>query len=88
MRRLGPEVNVCSLDRVKQQLGHSRSLHIDEMRLEESFRGPKPLSTHPHLPAVGELHHRKEPDKKNLNIIVLHSPCFGISYHYSAALMQ
>lgn len=62
-----PEVNICSLDGVKQQLGHSYSLHIDEMRLEESLGGPKPLSTHLHLPAVRELHQRKKPVEKNLD---------------------
>lgn len=61
-----PEVDVCSLDGVKQQLSDSRSLHVDEMRLEESFRGPEPLSTHHHLPTIGELHQRKETVKKNL----------------------
>lgn len=61
-----PEVNICCLDGVKQQLSHSYSLHIDKMRLEEGFRGPKPLSTHLHLPAVRELCHGKEAVKTNL----------------------
>ncbi|KAF3837205.1 hypothetical protein F7725_004669 [Dissostichus mawsoni] len=55
-----PEVDVCSLDGVEQQLGHPRSLHVDEVRLEESFRGPEPLAAHLHLPAIGKLHHTKE----------------------------
>lgn len=66
MRR--PEVNICSLDGVKQQLSHSYSLHIDEMRLEQSFRGPKSLSTHLHQSAVRKLHRRKGPVKTNLDV--------------------
>lgn len=53
---IGPEVNVCSLDGVKQQLGYSSSLHVDEMRLEKSFRSPESFSAHLHLPAIRKLH--------------------------------
>lgn len=53
--RFRPEVNVRSLDGVKQQLSHSRSLNVDEVRLKEGFRSPKPLSSHLHLPTVREL---------------------------------
>lgn len=56
-----PQVNICSLDCVKQQLCHSYSFHIDEMRLKESFRGPKPLSTNRYLPTIRELQHRGKP---------------------------
>lgn len=58
--RLRPEINVCCLDGVKQQLCHSWSLHVDKMGLEECFRSPKPLSTHIHLSPIRELHQRKE----------------------------
>jgi len=63
-RRVGPEVDVCGLDGVKQQLRHSGSLHVDEVGLEESLGGPEPLPAHLHLPAVRELHHREETDCK------------------------
>lgn len=56
VRRLKPEVNVCSLDGVEQQLGHSCSLHVDEVRLEQGLRGSEPLSTYVHLSAIRELH--------------------------------
>lgn len=74
-----PEVNICSLDGVKQQLSHSYSLHIDKMRLEESFGGPKPLSTHLHLPAVRELQHRKGAVKTNLLTL---EPKFDLNVTY------
>ena len=57
---LRPEVDVCGLDGVKQQLGHSGPLHVDQVRLEQSLRGPEAFSTHLHLPPVRQLQHTQE----------------------------
>lgn len=54
-----PEVNICSLDGVEQQLCHSHPLHVDEMRLEKGFRSPEPLPANLHLPAIGELQNKR-----------------------------
>lgn len=59
-QRLRPEIYGCCLDGVKQQLCHSWSFHVDKMGLEQGFRSPKPLTSHVHLSAIGELHQRKE----------------------------
>lgn len=53
--RLRPEINVCSLDGVEEQLSHASSFHVDKVRLEKSFWSPKSLSTYIYLPAIGEL---------------------------------
>lgn len=41
-----PSVYVSCLDGVKEELGHSDTLHVDEVGLEQSLRGLKPLSSH------------------------------------------
>lgn len=60
-RRLRPEVDVCGLDGVEQQLGHTDSLHVDEMRLEEGFGGPETFPAYIHLTPVGKLPQRQGP---------------------------
>ena len=43
--QLGPDVDVAALDGVEQQLGNALALHIDEVGLEKSLWGLKPLPT-------------------------------------------
>lgn len=62
-RRLWPEVDVRSLDGVEKQLSHPDTLHVDEMRLEKSFRGPKTFPTHIHLPPIRELPVKYKPKR-------------------------
>lgn len=53
-----PEVDICSLDGVEQELGNPHPLHVDEMRLEKGLRSPKPFPTHLHLSPIRELQKR------------------------------
>lgn len=41
-----PGVDVGRLDGVEEQLGHSHTFHVDEVRLEQSLGGLKALSSH------------------------------------------
>lgn len=41
-----PGVYVGCLDGVEEELSHSDTLHVDEVGLEQSLRGLKPLSSH------------------------------------------
>lgn len=41
-----PGVYISCLDGVEEELGHSDTLYIDEVRLEQSLRGLKALSSH------------------------------------------
>lgn len=41
-----PGIYVGRLDSVEEELGHSDTLHIDEVGLEQGLRGLKPLSSH------------------------------------------
>lgn len=41
-----PGVYIGGLDGVGEELGHSDALHVDEVGLEQSLRGLKPLSSH------------------------------------------
>lgn len=50
-----PGVYVGCLDGVEEQLGHSDTLHVDEVGLEQSLRGLKPLSTHLDHTAIWQL---------------------------------
>ena len=42
---LRPRVDVGSLNRVEEQFRDADCFHVDKMRLEERFRGAKPLAT-------------------------------------------
>lgn len=76
-----PEVDICSLDGVEQQLGHSHPLHVDEMRLEKGFRSPEPLPTHLHLSAIRELQNRDEKVKKYLTLETFFFKCTYVLQH-------
>lgn len=41
-----PGVYIGCLDGVEEELGHSDTLHVDEVGLEQSLGGLKPLSSH------------------------------------------
>ena len=57
---LSPGVDIGSLDRVEEKLGHTHSFNVDEMRLEEDFWCFESLSSQLDNPAIwklGELKH-------------------------------
>lgn len=50
-----PGVDVCGLDGVEEQLGHTHPLHVDEVRLKQSLGGFEPFTSHLDHPAVWKL---------------------------------
>ncbi len=50
-----PGVDICGLDGVEEQLGHTHPLHVDEVRLKQSLGGFEPLASDLDHPAVREL---------------------------------
>ena len=50
-----PGVYISCLDGVEEEFSHSDTLHVDEVGLEQSLRGLKPLSSHLDHTAIWQL---------------------------------
>lgn len=66
-----PGVYISRLDGVEEELGHSDALHVDEVGLEQSLRGLKPLSSHLDHTTIWQLemcgrHEMKRKKKKKV----------------------
>lgn len=55
MGEFSPGVDVGRLDGVKEELGHTDPLHVDQVGLEQSLWGLKALPTHLNDPAIRQL---------------------------------
>lgn len=50
-----PGVDISRLDGVEEKLSHPNTLHVDEVGLEQSLRGLKPLPSHLDHTAIWQL---------------------------------
>lgn len=53
---LGPCVQICCLNGVEQELGHSHTIHVDQVRLEESLWSTKALTSDLYSTTIRKLY--------------------------------
>lgn len=76
-----PGVDISRLDGVKEKLSHPNTLHVDEVGLEQSLRGLKPLPSHLDHTAIWQLRKcgRDNMKKRRRKITLVMVKAFGIS---------
>lgn len=70
-----PGVDVGCLDGVEEQFSYTHSLHVNEVRLEQSFRSLETLAAHFNQPPVRQLQTQREDtgDESSLDMLLLPS---------------